>query len=184
MKNNYVGELQEFEIATGHSAPTYIKGQVPVNVPNGKGVQLKFAATVRLSSGTEYLSSTSYVKYGHAKNDAAYVALCAERAVSRKDAPVAMPSNAEVLQRCRGVIPSVPADRVIYTTSSSSLRSLMARVLALETEPPTMARIVWHASDFETMARFATALQSLGIAYRHRSPHLSADDYFDVFYNC
>lgn len=172
-KNNYVGELQEFEIATGHGVPMYIKCQTPVG---NHGVQLMFTSTVRLSSGAAYSSTKAYAKYGHAKADAAYMALCAERAVRRKDTPDLLSSN-KVIEACRAAT-SVPKERTLYMSPSVPLRTLMARVLALETVPETRARVVWQASDFDTMARFSAALRSLGIYHAHRASLLNE---FDIF---
>ena len=180
MKNNYVGELQEFEIAMGRSAPTYVKCQVPVNGPDGKGVQLKFIATVQLSGGIEHSSSKAYVKYSHAKNDAAYVALCAERAVSRKDAttPSALPSSSEVIRSVRVAV-SVPEDRTIHATPDVPLHGWVARVLSLETTPASKARIIWHDADFDTLCRFSTVLRTMNIYHAHRCT--KTGDCFDIF---
>lgn len=179
LKNNYVGELQEFEVSTGHGAPVYRKVQAPSGVEKGK---LLWIAHVKLSDGTEYTSSNAYAKYGHAKSDAAYAALSAERAVSRKNKPKAQDEfvgNDVVLRQCSGFGANVPESRTLYMSPAIQLRALMARVLALETVPATRARIVWSGVKFETMAQFATALQSLDIRYAYRSA--IEYDVFDLF---
>ncbi len=157
MKNNYVGELQEFEVSHGGQNPIYTKRGVTANHKDPLWV-----ATVILSDGASYVSSASYAKYGHAKNDAAYVALCHERTTSRKDAsekPEVPLSSSEIQTE------SFDVEYVVLI--SVPLRRIVEDVLA--TKPNRSLRMVWvyGIADFDRICAFASIMRALDISFTH-----------------